>query len=90
MDVNKDGYISHEDYKLMSNRLAAETSGMTKEQVDAIYKVFMHAADVIGLKQGVKTPVEEVAKSASKAILSTTLEEKKDLFHSTNETYRLT
>ena len=59
LDANKDGYISHEDYELMSNRLAAETGGMTKEQVDATYKGFIHAADAIGLKQGVKIPVEE-------------------------------
>ena len=58
-DINKNGYISREDFELMSNRLVAETSGMTKEQVDATYKGFIHAADAIGLKQGVKIPVEE-------------------------------
>ena len=34
LDLNKDGYISREDYQLMGKKLA-EHSGMTEEQAKA-------------------------------------------------------
>ena len=69
MDVNKDGFISREDYELMGNKLA-EHSGMTGEQAEAAKKQFLKVADMVNLKPGVKTPLEEAAKKANEALLT--------------------
>ena len=76
LDINKDGYISREDYDLMSKRLA-ERSGMTKEQAEQTHKELMKVADRLELKPGVKLPVLEAAKKASEWTLSITPEEQK-------------
>ena len=76
LDINKDGYISREDYELMGKKLA-ELSGMTKEQADSTVKEFLKVADALNLKPGVKVPLEQAAKQASEAILSLSRSEKK-------------
>ena len=85
LDLNKDGYISREDFEIMSEKLVAETKGMTKEQVDATYRGIMNVADAFGLKKGVKKTVEEAAKSANNLILSMTPEEKKAILRSSHD-----
>ena len=83
LDVTKDGYISRDDYKLISKRLA-ELSGMTKEQAESTCKEFMKAADAFGLKPGVKISVDEAARQANKVVLSWPPEELKALVHATH------
>ena len=83
LDINKDGYISREDYKLMGKKLA-EYSGMTEEQVEATTKEFLKVADAINLKEGVKIPLEEAAKKASESFLSMSSEEAKALVKDTH------
>ena len=72
MDVNKDGFISREDYELMGIKLA-EHSGMTGEQAEAAKNQFLKVADTINLKPGLKTPLEEAAKKANEALLLTSM-----------------
>ena len=81
LDINKDGYISREDYELMSKRMA-ERSGMTKEQAEQTHKEMMKVADVFGLKPGVKVAIQEAARKASDAILSQAME---DMFHTVHD-----
>ena len=76
LDVNKDGYVSREDYEVMSERLA-EYGGMTKDETESTYKQFMKIADVLGFKPGVKISIKEAAQKATDAILSITQYEQK-------------
>ena len=69
LDINKDGYISHEDFELMGRKLA-EHSGMTEEQAQATTREFLKVADMINLKPGVKKPLEEAAKRANESYCS--------------------
>ena len=83
LDVNKDGHISYEDYKLMGKKLA-EYSGITGEQAEAITKEFLKVADAFNMKPGVKIPLEEAAKKASESLLSMSSEERKVLLNDTH------
>ena len=80
IDINKVGYISHEDYELMNSRLV-EYSAITKEQAESTYKKFMKIADAFKFKCGVKIPLEEAAQQASKAALSMTLKQTRTLLY---------
>ena len=85
MDMNKDGFISHEDFELMGIKLA-EHSGMTGEQAEAAKKQFLKIADMANLKPGVKTPLEEAAKKANEALLtSMTARERTALISDTHD-----
>jgi Ca2+-binding EF-hand superfamily protein len=77
LDLNKDGFISREDYELMGKKLT-EHSGVTEEQVKATKTEIMKVADAFNLKPGVKIPLEEAAKKASETILSMSPTERKD------------
>ena len=76
MDMNKDGYLSREDYELMSQRLA-ERVGMTKERAEASFELFMKIADGLNLKPGVRIPIEDSAKQISEGLISITPEDLK-------------
>ena len=76
MDINKDGYISREDYELMGKKLA-EYSGMKGEQVESTCKEFLKVADVLKLHPGVKVPLQQAAEQANVAIFAMTPEERK-------------
>lgn len=80
LDINKDGYISRDDYELMSKKLS-EHSGMTKKQAESVYKEFMRVADSLNLKPGLKIPLKEAAQNASKVILSMEPKERKTKLH---------
>ena len=67
LDINKDGYMSREDFELMGRKLA-EYSEMTKEQAESCHKAFMKVADALSLKPGVKIPLEVASQQASKMI----------------------
>ena len=71
LDINKDGYISCEDYELMGKKLA-EHSQMTEEQAEATKKEFAKFAEMLNLKPGEKIPVDEAAKRVSEIILAST------------------
>ena len=76
LDINKDGFISREDYELMGKKLAKQ-SGMAEEQAETTTKEMMKVADAFNLKPGVKLPLEEAAKKASETILSMSPAERK-------------
>lgn len=78
LDVNKDGYISREDFEMMVERLN-EYSKITKEQAELSRKAMMDVADTLGFKPGVRKEIEEAAKQASENILSVTPERRKAL-----------
>ena len=67
-DMNHDGYLSREDFELVAKRLVENASGITKEKTEEIHAAFLSIADLIGLKPGVKIPLDEAAKSAVTAI----------------------
>ena len=58
MDVNKDGFLSREDYDLMAKQLA-EYGHLTETQADSAYSGFMEVADTLNLKSGVKLPLQD-------------------------------
>ena len=72
MDINHDGYISREDFELMAKRLVEYSGEITEEKSEAIFKTFAKVADLMGLKSGVKIPLEEAATVASDVLLSPT------------------
>ena len=76
LDINKDGYISREDYELMGKKLA-EHNGMAREQAEQTRRELIKVADALNLKPGVKIPLEEAAKRASETILSMSPSERK-------------
>ena len=65
MDINRDGYLSREDFELMAKRLVENTSGITKEKTEEIHAAFQKIADFTNLKPGLKIPLDEAAKIAS-------------------------
>jgi Ca2+-binding EF-hand superfamily protein len=85
LDINKDGFISREDFELMGIKLA-EHSGMTGEQAEAAKEQFLKIADRgLNLKPGVVTPLEEVAEKASESLLtSTTAKEMNTIMNDTH------
>ena len=83
LDINKDGYISREDYELIGKKLAKH-NGMTREQAEATTKEFLKVADAFNMKPGVKIPLEEAAKKASESLLSMSSEERKALLTDTH------
>ena len=83
LDINKDGYLSREDYELMGKRLA-KYSGMTEEQADFTHKEFMKVADNLHLKPGVKLPLEEAAKKAQEAFIAMAPDERVTSIHSSH------
>ena len=76
LDINKDGFISREDYELMGKKLA-EQSGIIEEQAAATNKEIMMVADAFNLKPRVRGPLEEAAKKANETILSMSPAERK-------------
>ena len=80
LDYNLDGYISREDYELMSKKFV-EYSELTEDQVEQTLHKFMKIADLLGLKPGVKIPIEEAAQQASKVLLSRISEQRKVIVH---------
>ena len=72
MDINHDGYISREDFELMAKRLVEYTGEITEEKSEAIFTTFANVADLMGLKPGMKIPIEEAATVASDVLLSPT------------------
>jgi Ca2+-binding EF-hand superfamily protein len=81
LDVNKDGFISWEDFESMAGKLI-EYSKTGKEHAESTRKAFMTVAENVGLKQGVKTTVEEAARKASIEMLSMTPEKQWAVLHS--------
>lgn len=73
LDYNHDGYISREDYELISRKFA-EYSEMNEEEAELTHHEFMKIADALDLKPGVRIPLEKAAQQASEVLLSKTPE----------------
>ena len=84
MDVNKDGYISREDYELIGKKLA-EYSGLKGVQAESVRKEFLKVADVLKLHPGVKVPLQQAAIQANVAIFSMTPEERKSSLRASHD-----
>ena len=80
MDINKDDFLSREDYELMAKQLA-EHGRLTEKQADSAYSGFMDIADTLNLKPGVKLPLQEAIERASTSLLSMPPEERKEKAH---------
>ena len=74
-DFNEDGYISREDYKLMSMKLA-EYSEMTSVKAEEMYLKFLKVAGAFNLSPKAKVRSEKAARQVSDAILSMSREER--------------
>ena len=68
LDINKDGYISREDYVLMGKQLA-EYGKLTKEEADSTDKQMKSFADALNLQPGSRMPIDEAAKQLSDELL---------------------
>ena len=80
MDINKDGFLSREDYELMAKQLA-EYGGLTEKQADSAFSGFMEVADSFNLVPGFKLPLQEAIQRSSKSLLSLPPEQRKDKVH---------
>ena len=80
-DVNKDGYISREDFELIAKKME-EYGELTKEQAESVSEGFMKMADASGAKPGVKIPVEVAAQKNSDVLLSLPPEKRKPVLQS--------
>ena len=80
LDINKDGFISREDYEIMSKRLT-EYSKVTEEQAKRIHDTVLVIADSIKLTGDTKYPVEQFAAKISQAILGSTPENNRGGLH---------
>ena len=70
LDLNKDGFISHEDYELMGKRLA-EHGNLTKEQAESVHKSLMVIADnIVLLKRGEKIPIQKAIQKSTESLLN--------------------
>ena len=65
IDLNHDGFISREDYEIMATKVQ-ECGKLNAEDAESTRNAFMTVADALGLKPGVKIPVEEAAKKANR------------------------
>ena len=83
LDLNNDGFISREDYDLMATKLL-EYNKMGEEE--SMRKIFANVADRLGLKLGVRVPVEEAAKEASTKLMAIAPEERWDMLHMSHNT----
>ena len=80
MDVNKDGFLSREDYDLMAKQLA-EYGHLTEKQADSAYSGFMEVADTFNLTPGVKLPLQDAVQRSSASLLSMSPGECKEKCH---------
>lgn len=80
MDINKDGFISREDYELMSKRFA-EYSRMTEQEAEDTYTEFMKIADALNFKPGIKIPLELAARQITDQALTMSAEQRKVLLY---------
>ena len=71
LDINKDGYISREDYVLMGKQLA-EYGKLTKEEANSMDMQMKRFADALNLQPGVRMPIDETAKKLSDKLLRAT------------------
>ncbi|XP_064399153.1 luciferin-binding protein-like [Halichondria panicea] len=83
LDINKDGFISREDYEIMSKRLA-EYSKVTEEQAKKIRDSVLAVADSIKLTGDTKYPVEQFAMKISQTILGNTGEKNQTDLHTSH------
>ena len=83
LDINKDGFISREDYEIMSKRLS-EYSKVTEEQAKKIRDSLLAVADSIKLTGDAKYPVKEFAANVSLAILGSTRENMRTELHNSH------
>lgn len=75
-DMDKDGYMSKEDFELMAKKLN-ELSNATGEQAESRRKAFTHCADIFEFTPGVKTPREDAVKNMNEVMLKLSLEEQR-------------
>ena len=77
LDLNKDGYLSRENYEHMAKKLA-EYGQLTKEQAESVHEGCMRIADeTLDLKPTVKIPLQEAVQRASKTLLARSPEQRK-------------
>ena len=81
LDVNKDGYVSREDFELMAKRVA-DLLGLSEKQAGSTSREFAKLADALHLEPGLRFPIEEGAQHISKAYLCKSLKERKAIVHS--------
>ena len=81
LDINKDGFISREDYEIMSKRLT-EYSKVTEEQAKRIHDTILAVADVQKLTGDTKYSVEVYATKGSEGMLQQPRERNLAFLHS--------
>jgi Ca2+-binding EF-hand superfamily protein len=75
-DVDKDGYMSKEDFELMAKKMI-EMSNATGEQAESCRQIFMHVPDTFGFTPGMKLSREEAAKNMNEAMLKLSWKEQR-------------
>ncbi|CAB3994219.1 sarcoplasmic calcium-binding [Paramuricea clavata] len=84
LDLNHDGFISRADYELMATKVQ-ENAKLNPEDAESTRNAFMAVADALGLKRGVKIPVEEAAKKANREFSVMAQEKKMALIKETHD-----
>lgn len=84
LDMNKDDFISREDYKKMAKKVA-EFGKLNKRDASAAEEAFMAIADKFDLKPGVcRFTIEEASQKLHDKVLTTPDDQKKALLQGTH------
>ena len=83
LDLNHDGFTSREDYELMATKLQ-EYGRLDEKRAELSRNAFKNIADVVGLKAGVKIPVEEAARNLSQEIETMEVSKKQTMLKATH------
>ena len=78
MDVDKDGYISKEDFELMAERMN-KLGNATAEQAASCHQSLMQVANFFGYKHGEKLPREQAAEDMHEVMFKISFEEQRAL-----------
>lgn len=69
LDVNKNGFISRNDYEEMAQKIA-HYGKLSQEDAASVMAAFMEIAKVLDLKPGVKLSIEEASQKVHTNTLS--------------------
>ena len=78
LDVNKNGFISRNDYEEMAQKIA-HYGKLSEEDAASVMAAFMEIAKVLDLKPGVKLSIEEASQKVHTNTLSLPSDQNKDV-----------
>ena len=78
LDINKNGFISREDYEEIGRKVA-EHGKLNEDETASTISAFLSIADHLGLKPGVKHTIDEASQKVQENVLCLPIEQNKHL-----------